>query len=131
MTASSPATDGGLAERGVVGVDGAVVAFGRGERRMPDRPEQHRVGAFRGGERVIGQRIAGGVDGGAADQLFLEAEAVAITGRDGAQDVDRRGGDFRSDAVAGQDDDVSVHVGTPDLRCSVCGSEGSATARKR
>ena len=59
------------------------------------------------------QRGAGGVDGGAADQLLVEAEMVAVAARNRAQDLDRGGGYFGADAVTGQYDDVSVHGAIP------------------
>ena len=45
--------------------------------------------------------------------MLVQGEAVAITLADGAQHRDRGGGDLGTYAVAGQNDDFSVHDGTP------------------
>ena len=75
------------------------------------REHRVRVPQLRLGEQRIGrQRFAGGIDGGATDQVFVEREVVAVLLGDGLQHGDRRGGDFRADAVAGQGDDAGFHA---------------------
>jgi hypothetical protein len=54
------------------------------------------------GERLVGQRRAGAVDGGAAEEVLLGLDV----GRELGQDAQRGVHDLRPDAVAGQGDDV-------------------------
>ena len=78
-----------------------LVGIGRVPLRAADRGEQHGVGAAAGGERLVGQRRAVGVDRGAAEQVLLELELDA----DRVEDLDRRRRDLGADPVAGQGDD--------------------------
>ena len=48
-------------------------------------------------------------DGDAADQAFDEGELVAAKFCDGAQDVRGFAGNFRTDAVAGEDCNFETH----------------------
>jgi hypothetical protein len=50
--------------------------------RPADRTQQHGIGGATGVEGGGGQRLASGVDGGAADQMGLEAEFMAEPLRD-------------------------------------------------
>ncbi|MNY11504.1 hypothetical protein D3C86_1445360 [compost metagenome] len=96
--------------------DGQQPLFGAGGRAVPfgsaDRAKQDGVGGQAGGFRFLGQGFAGRVDGGAADQVLGELEAVAVDVADAGQDALGRQGDLRPDAVARQDHDVeSAGVG--------------------
>src|SRR5690606_10027770 len=85
--------------------------------------EQHRVGVLAGAQRVVGKRGAGGVDGRAADELLGKGQAVAAGRGDGAEDLARGGGDLRSEAVAGEEDEAGVREATL--------AEGRSAAGKR
>ncbi len=76
--------------------------------RAADSAEQHGVGREAGGVGVFGVGVLHGVDSDAADQLFLEMEAVAEDVADGLQGGNAGGGDFRTDAIAWQDDNVKA-----------------------
>ncbi|MNR37380.1 hypothetical protein D3C85_1553900 [compost metagenome] len=71
-----------------------------------DGAQQDRVGRQAGGLGVLGQGFSGGVDGGAADQVLGELEAMAIDVADAGQHALGRQGDLRADAIARQDHDV-------------------------
>jgi len=60
-------------------------------------------------QRRVGQRRAGGVDGGTADQLFFKLEIMAEALGHALQHFDRSGGDFRADAVTWQDKNMGFH----------------------
>jgi hypothetical protein len=75
--------------------------------------EQNRIGLATGRQGIGGQRFAAGIDGRAADQMVMLGELVAITLADGMQHIQRCAGDFRADAVASQDCDISMHDGVP------------------
>jgi hypothetical protein len=81
-----------------------------GPLRPADRAEHHGIGLLARGQRGRWQRGAGGVDGGATDQLFVEAEDVLVAAGDGFQDSHCRSSDFGADAIAGQSDDVGFHA---------------------
>ncbi len=93
----------GLADRqqAFLGPALAAVPFG-----TADGAQQDRVGGDAGGAGRLWQGLARLVDGGAADQMFGEVEAVAIEVADHRQDVARGARHLRSDAVAGQQDDI-------------------------
>ena len=80
--------------RGALGV-------GRVPLRAADGGEQDGVGALAGGERLVGQRRAVGVDRGAAERVLLEGEVVG----DGGEHLERRGEHLGADPVAGEGDD--------------------------
>ncbi|MNE73625.1 hypothetical protein D3C80_1696470 [compost metagenome] len=90
--------------------DGQQTLFGADRRAVPlgsaDRAQQDGVGGQTGGLGLFGQGLAGRVDGGAADQVLGELEAVAVDVADAGQDPLGGQGDFRPDAVAGQDHDI-------------------------
>ncbi|MNS93110.1 hypothetical protein D3C72_1272660 [compost metagenome] len=90
--------------------DGQQALFGTDRGAVPlgsaDRAQQDGVGRQAGGLGVLGQGLAGRVDGGAADQVLGELEAVAVDVADAGQDTLGRQGDLRPDAVARQDHDV-------------------------
>ena len=74
--------------------------------RAADSAEQHGVGDFGRRDGGFRQGNAVFVDGGTAGQM-RRADAFHIRPRGGGmQDRNRRRGDFRADAVAGNDDDV-------------------------
>ena len=56
-----------------------------------------------------GKGSAAGVDGGAADQVLLEREAMAEPVGHGAEHPDGFGDDLRADTVAGQGHEMRVH----------------------
>ena len=87
------------AEQPLLGARRARV--GRVPLRPADGGEQDGVGALAGGERLVGQRRAVGVDRGAAERVLLEGEVVG----DGGEHLERRGEDLRADPVAGEGDD--------------------------
>ena len=74
--------------------------------RPADGAQQHGVGRDAGGARGLGQWLARFVDGRAADQMLGELEMMTIEVADDPQDVARGPCDLRSDAIAGQQDDV-------------------------
>ena len=82
------------------------------ERGIADGAEQDGVGAPRGGERLVGQRRQAAPQRRAADRRFLEIELMPVAGRDDAEDGRSRGHDFRTDAVAGQQENRCFHVGS-------------------
>jgi hypothetical protein len=65
---------------------------------VADRAEQDRVGFFRERQRGIGQRMALRLIARATDRRFFKLELLA----ERVQHLDRFGGDFRTDPVAGQ-----------------------------
>jgi hypothetical protein len=56
-----------------------------------------------------GQRRSACGDGDTADQTFYEGEIVAAKFGDGAQDICGFAGNFRADAVAGEDCNFETH----------------------
>ena len=84
--------------RGLLGV-------GRVPLGAADGGEQHRIGRMSLLERLVGKRCAGRVDRSAAEQRLGELEADVEAFTDGAEDLDRLGGDLGTDAVAGQQAD--------------------------
>ena len=69
---------------------------------MADGAEQHGVGVQRRFERAFGQPGAFSVDRGAADGVRRERKRPAGMLADILENADRFLGDFRADAVAGQ-----------------------------
>ena len=87
-----------------------------------DGREQHRVGGAAGGERLVGERGAVGVDRGAAEGVLLELEVA-----DGAQQLERRRHDLGADPVSGQRDDAVCHMAP--LGRGECRAPSSAARR--
>src|SRR3546814_20089876 len=85
--------------------------------RAPDGTEQHGIGSAACGEGVVRQWSSGGIDRDSADQVVADDEVMAVALPDGMQDVHRGLGDLRTDAVPGQDADVSAHVAAPRSGC--------------
>ena len=78
------------------------------EFREANRAHEDGVGfdtEFRG---FFGERRTGLVDGDAAEEGFADLEIVAPFFGDGAQDTDGFPGDFGSDTVTGEDEDVEI-----------------------
>ena len=74
--------------------------------RATYRTEENGVGSgagLHGGRR---QRVAGGINGGTAYEVFSPGDLKIEFGSDGIEDQDGLGHDFRSDAVAGEDGDA-------------------------
>ena len=78
--------------------------------RASHRSEQDGVAGAGALERLPGQRLSAGVDGLSADRRALDLEVRASASRQGFQDLHRLGDDLRTDAVAGQHQNLSAHV---------------------
>src|SRR5207244_10554377 len=72
--------------------------------------EENRIALLRELERLVGQRPAGPVDGGAAHVGRMEPEGVAVLRGDCFEDLHGLRHDLGPDAVAGQDSDARLHV---------------------
>jgi len=93
---------------------GPPPAFGCGERRMPDRPEQDRVGLDHGIRRARRQGIVGLDHARRADGVLRRVQTEAEEVRDRLQHSERLSRHLRADPVARQDRDrVARHAGTP------------------
>ena len=77
--------------------------------RPADSAEQHGVGSFGRRNGRFRQGNAKFVDGSAASQVRRAGAFHVRPGGGGMQDRDRRRSDFRTDAVAGNDNDVLFH----------------------
>src|SRR6185503_7043959 len=94
-------------EQALLGADlGGRVVPGR----AADGAEQHGVGAATGGERVVGERRAVGVDRCTADQALIEREAVPEQLADRVEDAARLVHDFGADAITREQDDRGLHA---------------------
>lgn len=78
-----------------------------------DGAEQDSSSVPAGFERIGGQRVVAGGEGGASDVLAGELEFVVEAGGYGFEHTDCLFGDFRADAVAGHDSEVEKHAGSP------------------
>ena len=67
-----------------------------------DRAEQNRVGVHRGRQRIVGQRRAMCIVGGAADEILLYVKADSAVGAEPINDPHNLFHNFRTDAVARQ-----------------------------
>jgi hypothetical protein len=92
---------------------GALVRREGVELVVADGAHEDGVGLEAGVERSRGQRRSGRVNGDSADQQRHEGEVVAAELGDGFEDVDGFVGDFRADAVAGEDGYLKTHSLTP------------------
>src|SRR5206468_8638947 len=72
--------------------------------------KENRVARLRELERLLGQRAAGLVDGGAAHVSRVELEGVTVLRGDCFEDLHGLRHDLGTDAVAGQDSDARLHV---------------------
>ena len=111
--------EGGVADAGSeIGEEAEVLAeweegsafrlFGWGHGfpfRAADGAEEDGGGGFAGGDGFVGEGFAGGVDGGAADELVVEGEGEAVFLAGGFEDGEGSVHDFGADAVAGEDCD--------------------------
>jgi hypothetical protein len=52
------------------------------------------------------KRVAGGIDGRAADEVLAAGDGEAEFGFDGVKEAEGLGHDFRADAVSGEDGDA-------------------------
>ena len=101
--------------RAEIGIDAQRLAEGeksrlRTRRRVipfgsADRAEENGVGRPASGERIVAQRLAAAVDGGATKIMLGEAYGKAFQRRDMVDDGAGDAGDFRADPVAGQEGD--------------------------
>ena len=96
---------------------GADLGVRVGPLRAADRAEQDGVCLAARLQRSGRQRLAVAIDGDAPDIVFLEPEGVTETGGDGLQHRHGGGGDFRTDAVTRQYDNLSVHVHSRNVQC--------------
>ena len=71
-----------------------------------DGAQQHRVGCETGIERLLRKRIAGEVDGSAAERRGIHPEIVAELLRHAFQHAHALGSDFGADSVARDDGNV-------------------------
>ena len=88
--------------------------------RPADRAEQHRIAGLRLGQGFVGQRRAGSLIGGAADQPLADLEAGEVAAVEKLDDAHDLAHDLRADAVAGQDENFAVgaglsHVSVPEI----------------
>ena len=105
------------AEQALFGPFGAAIPF-----RTANRAEEDGVRAAACGERSLRQRIAGGVDRGAADRVNIERETAIVQIADGGEYVARDSRHFGADAVTRQQDDVvGFHSACPRSKASICG----------
>ena len=80
---------------------------------VPLRPangaKQHGIGGLRARQGLVGQRYAVAVDGGAAQviEAQLETQGVLVVGQ--VQHLDRLDHDFRTDTVAGENQNLFAH----------------------
>jgi hypothetical protein len=81
--------------------------------RPAHRTQQYGIGVLAGVQRLLRQRRAAGINGGAANQVMLEVEAMAEVACHRSQHVNGGCGDFRTNAVTGQDNDFSMHGAIP------------------
>jgi len=89
---------------------GTLVGSKRVELVVAHGPEQDGVGVERGVECSRRKRRAGLGDGRSADEAFDEGEVMAAEFGYGAQDVGGFTGDFRADAVSGEDCNFQAHL---------------------
>ena len=68
----------------------------------PSAPSRTASEALQAVHRLVGERRAVQVDGGAAGRVLVEGQVV----RDGVEDLDGGGGHLGADPVAGQESDV-------------------------
>ncbi len=76
--------------------------------RAADRAEQHRVRGHRLGQRGVGQRHAGGVIGGAADEALGNLEAGDVAAIEELDHAHHLAHDLGADAVTRQNQDLAV-----------------------
>src|ERR1019366_4164631 len=74
-----------------------------------DGAEQHRVGIQAARERGGRQRIAELIDGGAPEWCLLKRELMAVASRAGLQHAQRLGDHLRTDAIAREYGNASLH----------------------
>ena len=74
--------------------------------RSANRTEEDGIRLFRGFNGFRWQRVASGIDGGTADELFAAFDAEAELGFDGVENANGFGHDFGANAVAGEDRDA-------------------------
>ncbi len=84
---------------------GANLRLRIGPLRSADSPEQHCVGRAARGQRLRRQRGLRFIDRGAANHVLREGEFVAVARRNCLQRAHAFARDFRTDAVAAEDDD--------------------------
>ena len=76
------------------------------ELRQPHRAHQRRIRLERQLARLFRKRSAGFVNGDAAQQTLVQSQFVAISARDMLQNLFRFAGDFDTNPVAGQKENV-------------------------
>ena len=90
------------------------------------RAQEHRVGPQAIVHRLLGQGLAGFVDGRAPDQTGLDAEFVAKLRARRGQHLERLGHDLRANAVARKNGNLKFHTFSPP---PVAGSLSRPSAR--
>ena len=74
--------------------------------RSADRAKEDGVRGLAGGDGFRRQRVAGGVDGRAADEVLAAGDGESEFRLDGVKEAKGFGHDFRADAVSGEDGDA-------------------------
>ena len=71
-----------------------------------DGGQQHSIGCLAGFQGAVGQRLTGGIDGTAADGLFLKAQRKTMTLAHHLQQLAGDSGDLGADAITGQENNA-------------------------
>ena len=71
-----------------------------------DGGQQHSIGCLAGFQGAGGQRLTGGIDGTAADGLFLKAQRKTMTLAHHLQQLAGDSGDLGADAITGQENNA-------------------------